>query len=119
MVANLHNAKANSGIVNIVGQHAVYHIGYNAPLTSDIEAGAADVGLVRTSRTPSPSPKTARRRLRPPRVRRPDATSSCPPIRLNEAMASAGAGGIQRAVTRRRRWRMREGLRGVRRRCCW
>src|SRR5258707_11935889 len=37
-LANLHNAKkANSGIVNIVGQHAVYHIGYNAPLTSDIE----------------------------------------------------------------------------------
>ena len=37
-LANLHNAKkANSGIVNIVGQHAVYHIAYNAPLTSDIE----------------------------------------------------------------------------------
>src|ERR1700744_6483975 len=35
---NLHNAKkAHSGIVNIVGQHAVYHIGYNATLTSDIE----------------------------------------------------------------------------------
>src|ERR1700739_4117573 len=40
-LANLHNAKkAHSGIVNIVGQHAVYHIGYNAPLTSDI-AGLA------------------------------------------------------------------------------
>ena len=37
-LANLHNAKkARSGIVNIVGQHATYHIGYNAPLTSDIE----------------------------------------------------------------------------------
>src|SRR4030095_7029243 len=37
-LANLHNAKkANSGIVNIVGQHATYHIGYHAPLTSDIE----------------------------------------------------------------------------------
>jgi acetolactate synthase-1/2/3 large subunit len=37
-LANLHNAKkAGSGIVNIVGQHATYHIGYNAPLTSDIE----------------------------------------------------------------------------------
>ncbi len=36
--ANLHNAKkAHSGIVNIVGQHATYHIEYNAPLTSDIE----------------------------------------------------------------------------------
>src|SRR6266699_5025844 len=29
-LANLHNAKkANSGIVNIVGQHAGYHIGFN------------------------------------------------------------------------------------------
>src|ERR1700723_75101 len=37
-LANLHNAKkAHSGIVNIVGQHATYHIGLNAPLTSDIE----------------------------------------------------------------------------------
>ncbi len=37
-LANLHNArKAASGIVNIVGQHARYHIDYNAPLTSDIE----------------------------------------------------------------------------------
>ncbi|RXG90898.1 acetolactate synthase large subunit [Bradyrhizobium vignae] len=37
-LANLHNAKkAHSGIINIVGQHAGYHIGFNAPLTSDIE----------------------------------------------------------------------------------
>src|SRR4051794_31736856 len=51
-LANLHNArKANSGIVNIVGQHAVYHIGYNAPLTSDIEGIARPMSAwVRTSR---------------------------------------------------------------------
>src|SRR6201747_1236041 len=50
-LANLHNAKkANSGIVNIVGQHAVYHIGYNAPLTSDIEGLARPMSTwVRTS----------------------------------------------------------------------
>jgi acetolactate synthase I/II/III large subunit len=50
-LANLHNAKkANSGIVNIVGQHAVYHIGYNAPLTSDIEGLARPMSAwVRTS----------------------------------------------------------------------
>src|SRR6185312_13567068 len=36
-VANLHNAKrANSGIINIVGQHALDHIANDAPLTSDI-----------------------------------------------------------------------------------
>jgi acetolactate synthase I/II/III large subunit len=50
-LANLHNAKkAHSGIVNIVGQHAVYHIGYNAPLTSDIEGLARPMSeWVRTS----------------------------------------------------------------------
>ena len=50
-LANLHNAKkANSGIVNIVGQHATYHIGYNAPLTSDIEGLARPMSSwVRTS----------------------------------------------------------------------
>ena len=50
-IANLHNAKkANSGIVNIVGQHAVHHIGYNAPLTSDIEGLARPMSAwVRTS----------------------------------------------------------------------
>ena len=50
-LANLHNAKkANSGIVNIVGQHATYHIEYNAPLTSDIEGLARPMSSwVRTS----------------------------------------------------------------------
>ncbi|HKS19020.1 MAG TPA: acetolactate synthase large subunit [Bradyrhizobium sp.] len=50
-LANLHNArKACSGIVNIVGQHATYHIGYNAPLTSDIEGLARPMSAwVRTS----------------------------------------------------------------------
>ncbi len=50
-LANLHNAKkANSGIVNIVGQHATYHIEYNAPLTSDIEGLARPMSAwVRTS----------------------------------------------------------------------
>ena len=36
--ANLHNAKkAGSGVVNIVGEHALYHIKYDTPLTADIE----------------------------------------------------------------------------------
>ncbi|MDB5811960.1 MAG: hypothetical protein JWN94_4082 [Betaproteobacteria bacterium] len=40
-LANLHNAKkARSGIVNIVGEHAGYHIQYDAPLTADIEGVA-------------------------------------------------------------------------------
>jgi acetolactate synthase-1/2/3 large subunit len=37
-LANLHNAKkAQSGIVNVVGEHATYHIAHDAPLASDIE----------------------------------------------------------------------------------
>src|SRR6202795_1345120 len=50
-LANLHNAKkARSGIVNIVGEHASYHIKHDAPLTSDIEGIARPVSAwVRTS----------------------------------------------------------------------
>src|SRR5580704_5915648 len=50
-LANLHNArKAASGIVNIVGEHATYHIKHDAPLTSDIEGIARPVSAwVRTS----------------------------------------------------------------------
>ena len=50
-LANLHNAKkANSGIVNIVGEHATYHIAHDAPLTSDIEGLAAPMShWVKTS----------------------------------------------------------------------
>ena len=52
-LANLHNAKkAHSGIVNIVGDHATYHIQYDAPLTSDIEGVARPVShWVRKART--------------------------------------------------------------------
>ena len=52
-LSNLHNAKkANSGIVNIVGEHALDHIKLNAPLTSDIEGIAAPVShWVKTSKS--------------------------------------------------------------------
>jgi len=37
-LANLHNARrANSPIINIVGDHATWHVPFDAPLTSDIE----------------------------------------------------------------------------------
>ena len=37
-MANIHNArKANSPMLNVVGEHATYHKRYDAPLTSDIE----------------------------------------------------------------------------------
>ncbi len=41
-MANLHNAKkAHVPLVNIVGDHAPYHLQYDAPLTSDVAAHAA------------------------------------------------------------------------------
>lgn len=43
-IANLHNARrAGSPIVNIVGDHATYHLQYDAPLTSDIDSLARPV----------------------------------------------------------------------------
>src|SRR6478672_3326833 len=40
-LANIHNARrASSGMVNIVGEHATFHLKYDAPLMSDI-AGLA------------------------------------------------------------------------------
>jgi len=50
-LSNLHNAsRANSPVVNIVGDHASYHRRYDAPLTSDIEGAARPFSAwVRTS----------------------------------------------------------------------
>ena len=52
-LANLHNArKARSGVVNVVGEHASYHVALDAPLTSDIEGLARPMShWVRTSRS--------------------------------------------------------------------
>jgi acetolactate synthase-1/2/3 large subunit len=51
-LANLHNSKkAGSGVVNIVGEHAIAHIALDAPLTSDIEGISRPVShWVHTSR---------------------------------------------------------------------
>jgi acetolactate synthase I/II/III large subunit len=43
-IANLHNARrAQSPVVNLIGDHATYHLKYDAPLTSDIESLARPV----------------------------------------------------------------------------
>ena len=49
--ANLHNArKASTPMINVVGEHATYHIAHDAPLTADIEGIARPVShWVRTS----------------------------------------------------------------------
>jgi len=53
-LANLHNAKkGHVPVVNIVGDHATYHLQYDAPLTADIEGIAGAVShWVRASRSP-------------------------------------------------------------------
>lgn len=52
-IANLHNARrANTPIVNVIGDHASWHVNYDPPLASDIEALAGTVsGWVRTCRS--------------------------------------------------------------------
>ncbi|MDE2356588.1 MAG: acetolactate synthase large subunit [Alphaproteobacteria bacterium] len=55
-LANLHNARrANSPVVNIVGDHATYHAQYDAPLTSDVAGFARPVSAWIQS---SPSSRT-------------------------------------------------------------
>ena len=52
--ANMHNArKAKSPMINIVGDHAVRHRGFDAPLTADVEGAAAPFSdWVRTATGP-------------------------------------------------------------------
>jgi acetolactate synthase-1/2/3 large subunit len=52
-LANLHNARrAFSPVVNLVGDHPTWHVGHDAPLTSDIEALARPMSKwVRTARS--------------------------------------------------------------------
>ena len=52
-IANLHNCRrAATPLVNIVGDHAIHHVAYDAPLTSDVAAIAKPVSAwVRSSRT--------------------------------------------------------------------
>ncbi|HTS12571.1 MAG TPA: acetolactate synthase large subunit [Candidatus Limnocylindrales bacterium] len=54
-LANLHNAsRAQVPMVNVVGQHATFHLRYDTPLTSDIEAFARPYSKwMRTSAAPS------------------------------------------------------------------
>ena len=53
-LANIHNArKGHVPMVNIVGDHATYHVQYDAPLTADIEGIAGPVShWVYTSKAP-------------------------------------------------------------------
>ena len=52
-IANLHNCRrASTPLINLVGEHAIHHIPYEAPLTSDVAAVAKPVSAwIRTCRT--------------------------------------------------------------------
>jgi acetolactate synthase I/II/III large subunit len=58
-IANLHNARrAKVPLLNIVGDHATYHVQYDPPLHSDIETLARNVSTwVRTSRSSEELPR--------------------------------------------------------------
>ena len=60
-LANLHNAyRARVPIVNVVGQHATYHLVHDTPLTSDIEGIARPYSKwLRTSRSASEAGRDA------------------------------------------------------------
>jgi len=65
-LANIHNAKkGHVPIVNIVGDHATYHVQYDAPLTADIEGIAGPVShWVHTSRAPAEIARDAAEAIR-------------------------------------------------------
>lgn len=52
-IANLHNCRrAATPLINIIGDHAIHHSAYDAPLTSDVQAVAKPVSSwIRSSRT--------------------------------------------------------------------
>jgi acetolactate synthase-1/2/3 large subunit len=60
-LANLHNAfRAQVPLINLVGQHATYHLQYDTPLTSDIEAIAQPYSRwLRTSKSSSETGRDA------------------------------------------------------------
>lgn len=70
-LANVHNAKrGRSPMLNIVGDHATYHLKYDAPLTTDIESLARPmsnwVGRVRSADTVSQDAANAIAQARTP-----------------------------------------------------
>lgn len=71
-LANLHNARrAHSPIVNVVGDHATWHLAFDAPLTSDIESLAQPMSGVTLRLGPNDSIaqctlSAVRHSLRPP-----------------------------------------------------
>jgi acetolactate synthase-1/2/3 large subunit len=87
-LANLHNARrAHSPIVNLVGDHASWHLPYDAPLTSDIAALAGTVGSVHTVRSRSSITATTRAAIEDARDR-PGVSTLIVPEDFQQAVAA-------------------------------
>src|SRR5262249_58158699 len=70
-IANLHNARrARSPLVNVIGDHATWHLAADAPLTSDIESLARPVsGWGRKSQSAAAVPEDVAEAIAAPRAR--------------------------------------------------
>jgi acetolactate synthase-1/2/3 large subunit len=94
-LANLHNARrANTPIVNVVGEHATYHRALDAPLTSDIRGFASPVSSwihVSESADQVAGDRTGARRARPRQCGRCDSRA---PIRRALHAAAEWRGGL-------------------------
>src|ERR1700749_5218529 len=98
-LSNLHNAmRAQSPVVNIIGDHATYHRNYDAPLTSDIEGTARPFShWVRTtanagSVAAAPAAAIAAARTAPGRVASLIVPADAAWTRLPGALPRAGGG---------------------------
>lgn len=109
-IANLHNCRrAATPLVNIVGDHAVHHVAYDAPLTSDVEAVAKPVSAwIRTSRTSEGAGLDAADAVRAAMTPNPDPTGGVATLILpadcawGEGRAASKPAGFEAATARSR-----------------
>jgi acetolactate synthase-1/2/3 large subunit len=100
-LANLHNARrAHSPVLNVVGDHASWHLPYDAPLTSDIAALAGTVGSHHQVRDRATLAAAARAALHAAVARRGVSTLVVPADFLEQAVPERPlAGAPRRAVS--------------------
>ena len=104
-LANLHNCRrAATPLINVVGDHAVHHVAYDAPLTSDIEAVAKPVSAwIRTSRTSEGAGLDAADAVRASMSANPDPRGGIATLILPaDCCVGAGSGGSSIGGFRRR-----------------
>ena len=109
-IANLHNCRrAATPLINVVGDHAIHHVPYDAPLTADIEAVAKPVSAwIRTSRSSEGSGLDAAAAVQAALTPRPDPQGGIATLILpadcawGDGRITAKAAGFEDAVARPR-----------------